>query len=266
VRFGHGVDARELPITLCQRVAATRARIFTGFNTSSSVHYAAALPGATRAVPLLTNTWAYPSGSMRLNLEICTGARPFAPYAEHLGVGHALLEASPRNGPLLQQLRAAEDWRLVGFDGLHALFTRASLSDSPAWGSAPDLDALVAILEREHPTPPFALHRAATALTALDAFGEAERLWRRAVDLEPRYHEAWTSLGTLFATRGMRAAQRGDVAAAQFALREAERCLQRALDLRGSYRPARENARTVSLALQHLARRRSPIRRSEDRD
>jgi hypothetical protein len=282
-QFGAGASTGGLPLAAAGKLRSLPPgpRVFTSFNTSSTVLFfgrpdsgvgeapaagqaqPATQPAAdhvrshTRApvfreVPILTNSWAYPPSVMQENMDLCSGARDFAPFAQRYDIGYAVLDCSSQSAPLIQTLLADTTWAAIDFSGVFILFARASLAPPGARCDLDDPRALMARVEAGSAVPAFALHRLGTSLALLGREAAAEPVWRRCVALDAGYYDAWASLGAIRARRGFQCGARGDYAGAQRDLEQARQDLSRALKLRPRYAAASSTLQTVEQGLARL--------------
>ena len=246
VRFGWGLSPLDLPVEAARWIAGHpgKGRLWTGYTSSSNFHYFTRL----RAVPILTNTWAYPPDVMRKVLSYTDGRRPFREAAREYAVGTVALRVDLTTAPLARDLARESGWALVYLDARHAVFRRTdALTDTVASEALTeetlDLSAHIEKLKSLDPVPGFALHLGGMTLFRLGWYSAGAEVFAAAVADDRTYHQAWNMRGVCLAKQGSKLmAQTGDKAL----LREAAKCFRRALELDGDYEPARTNLKLVT--------------------
>lgn len=252
-RFGWGVSRLSLPIGPCQWLDENLSRpqpIFTDYNSSSNV--ALLCPKAT-GVPLLTNTWAMPVSRMSEVLAICAAARDES-ILKTWGMDAVVLQVWQPTNPLAMRLAESKDWALVYAETWYMVFLRRTPENAPIIAANEitrrgfDAQRFEKLCEAADTEPAFALKVGAGTLQTLGWCEQAEKVWRRCLEMRDDFPEAWMNLGVCLATRGdeMRAAGQGGWRAC---LVEARDDFQRALKLKRGYPAAQQNLQNVQQTL-----------------
>lgn len=252
VRFGLGVARTVVPVGAAEWINAHKpaGRLWTDYNSSSNVMY---FTRPRRAVPVLTNTWAYPPDVMERVLDYSRGRRPFG-SAEKVGDYRIVVLRMDRTSiPLGRRLAEDPSWALVHLGALHAVFLR---SDGPnaelarRGRLAPetlDVDAYVRRLRGLDPVGSYSTYLGAFTLAHLGwstpAIEVIDDVVRRYPD-DPYLHRVWNMRGTCLTDRA-NARIRAGLGGVLDDLQKARDCFLRAMKLRPDYAPARENLRRV---------------------
>jgi hypothetical protein len=256
-RFGIGPTQRDLPLAASRilRNLPQTPRVFTSYNTGSTVLFFGRSGDDLRGVPIYSNQWAYPASVMAENFRLTSAEGDFAAFARRNDVGWAVLDCTREHSKLARQLLQRDGWRAVHFDGLNILLERPDLAPPAGLPDFPALDALIADIRATEPCPAFSLQRAAVALQLLELPDPAARLCREALAADPRAASAWQLLGGILATRASRELQQDMAAGAAWQeMREAQRCFREALRLRPKDAEARDNLRRVDQLLTRAPR------------
>ncbi len=241
-RFGVGLSKLELPLDAANIVYAQRnERLWTDYSGSSNFYYFAYKP----AVPILTNTWAYPPDVMRMVLDVASGVRPFEQTERKFGLQTVALRMDRTTAPLARHLAGRDDWSLAHLDARFVVFHKGS--DAGISERALDANRHIEQLKALDPVPAFALHLGGMTLYRLGWDIPAAKIFAAAVAEHPAYHEAWNMQGVCLARRGEKL--RAMTGSTEL-LKQAEVCFRRALELRGDYATARTNLDRVLRQLQ----------------
>lgn len=260
IRFAASTSRVTLPVDAGRWLAEHKpaGRLWTDYTSSSNFHY---FSKQRYQVPVLTNTWAYPPDAMRLVLNVSLGREEmekiFSRYGvEVVGLRADMMSAVPaRRGlvPLLARLVASDDWALVHVDALHVIFLHrsgpnAALAIKHRIDRATfDAEAHADRVQRMDSVPEYALYAGGTTLMRLNMPAAAEVLYRRCLEWNDRYVEAWNMLGLSLVTQGT---PRGP--AGRPMLTEAMNCFRRALGLDPDNTTARRNLQLVRRQLRDL--------------
>ena len=255
-RFGVGLDRVNMPVGAAEWISQhiPPSRVWTDYGSSSNLHY---FTDPHSAVPIMTNTWAYPPDVMKLVLDVSGGKTPFAPIAKRYGVQVVSLRVSFATAALVHFLQTEADWALVHLDPAYAIFQSRSAFDAALkvqtiTESNFDTNAYISKLRSLDPAPAQALHIGGRTLFHLGWDSAAIRVFAAAVKDDPRFYEAWYMQGLCLARRGSgRFLQTGS----KEDLLKAAKCFRKALRLKSDYEPARINLNVVSDQLRGLRRR-----------
>lgn len=281
-RFGVGADSISTPLAAAEWINANQpaGRLWTDVDSSSNMYF---FTRPHRAVPSLTNTWAYPPSIFMDSLELVAGRRkavspgknPFAavadgfePVVKAYGVETVLIHAASlltgSDAPSLgNSLVRDPRWNVVCLDAQFILFLRAdganaplarrlALEPSPVLPAnappAPWLAEYAARLRRLDPLPAHSLRLAGRTCQYLGFLNEAVELFTQSLQLDPAQPMAWNQLGKAHADRAnlrLRGAPglAGDTLAAAKDFAAARSAFQKAADL-GSAQAA-ENLRRL---------------------
>ncbi len=181
-------------------------RIWTDFNTSSNIHY---FVSPRPAVPIITNTWAYPPEVMREVTDYGDAVPGFQSALDRYAPEILVLRLDC-SGKLIHTLvRDAKwspvciDWTtlvLLRSDGLNARLAR----EAKITEDADDLEGYLRDIERADPAPGHRLFGVGVMMVTLGWESGALQTLHRAIDHDPRHAEALTLLGRTYLKRGRR--------------------------------------------------------------
>jgi hypothetical protein len=230
-RFGTGLSPTALPLSAADwlREHPPDGRVFCDYDTSSNLLYFGG--DAVEAVPVLTNTWAYPPYVMQWVLQCVGGVADFEKVAREHGVTAVVLRTAPVPGPLIRSLAADDGWSLVHLGPRHLVFVRAGATapggPEPITPMNFDPGAFADRVAASDPVPSRSLHRAGFMLRQL-AYGRrsppgggsvrfpdparltreiawtghATAVLRRAIEVEPDFAAAHAELGVCLRLAG----------------------------------------------------------------
>ena len=268
-RFGLGASRTVMPADAADWLTdhPRPGRLFCDYDSSSNLMY---LTRPHPAVPVLTNTWAYPPYVMQWVLQIAGGQRALAPAAERLDIRTVLLRSSEASAPLLAALAKDPNWSVAHLSATFAVFARADDTDGfePITRETFDRPAYVERVRAADPIDAFALHSASLLLYRMGWGNHAIAVAEAAVETDGQYDDALATLGALLAMRGsdqmvlMQAhLAKGQADAAAEAReaglkdwRRAEGLFNRALDVSPGHRQARDQRRLLRRQMDDFAR------------
>jgi len=206
-RFGLGLSRLLVPIDAADWINTHRpeGRLWTGYTSSSNVHY---FVRPHPEMPILTNTWAYPPDVMRTVLDYCSGQRDFADAARRWSIQCVALRVDRTSGPLAGALSADPAWVVVHLDARHVVFLRidgpnAELARTRAISPTTlDVDEYLSRLEAVDPVPAYATCMGGLTLYRLMWDDAAIDVFKRTVELQDDYFQAWDLLGLVHLRRG----------------------------------------------------------------
>lgn len=244
-RFGLGLSRLRLPLEAADWIGrhAGDARIWTDYTSSSNIHF---FTGG-RAVPILTNTWAYPPAVMRKVLAACWDDLAFQRAESEYGFDVVVVRADRSTGAMIGRLAASPRWKLVQLGAMYLVFAKTSSPGRAISRANFDLPGYLAKVRASDPVPAHALHVAGLSLYYLGWLQAAGEAFAAAVAEDPSYYEAWNMEGFCLATAGTAELRRTGRKDKLLAARD---CFRRALELKGDYRPAAENLRRVQRRLR----------------
>jgi len=242
-RFGWGISSLHVPMDVADWVRnnAAQDRVWTDYDTSSNIHYFA---GGV-AVPIITNTWAYPPKVMRTVLDTYSGTEAFntaaAKYAFHV----AVFRANTATAPLVKELADSSRWKVVTLSAAHVVFAD-QLIGTQMTESDLDVSSYIEAARSSDSVPAHALHIAGLTCYHLGWNTAAAECFSAAIGECPFYHEAWNMKGLCLAELGtVLVRQTGN----KGLLRQAQECFRTAIQLQGDYGPARTNLQVVNREL-----------------
>ncbi len=272
-RFGWGVSNITAPLESARWINANRpaGRVFCDYGSSSNLMY---FTDPHRAVPVLTNTWAYPPYVMRWVSECTGGRRDFAQVAGEYDIGVVVLRLADDTAPLIKTLAASPDWVVVHVGVSHVVFLRRGGANAELAQSAGitekdfDIDGFIKSIFVADPLPAHSLHIAASLLDRMGWGGHAINVWRKCLMQEKNYYEAMNGLGRRLALRGtdkmllmQKCYSEGKPDQADQARREgladwaeAERLFKDALKVKPDYEDAIRNLRLLNSQTAAFAR------------
>ena len=257
-RFGLGISRLFVPLGAAEWLGENRpaGRLWTDYTGSSNLHY------FTRPhpdVPVMTNTWAYPPQVMREVLDYCSGQRPFEEVERSLAPEVVVLRMDRGSIPLGRRLANAPDWAVVHIGGMYVVFLRTDGPNAPLaerlriTPGTLDLPAHKARLGEMDPVRAYSTCMGAMTLYRIGWDSPAIDVFRRAVELDADYYQAWDLLGLALARRGTLRLARQDHRGKQD-WNEALACFDRALRIEPDYKDARSHRMLVSEQIASLKR------------
>ncbi len=250
-RFGLGISKVSTPALAAGWLSEHQpeGRMWTDYDSSSNFYYFTRYPARDDGgrsvhpfVPILTNTWAYPTDVMREVQDVSFGKRPFHKAADQYGLEIVALRVTAFTTPLVIELTENPDWTLVYLDAAHTIWLRtkgANFSLAKKFAITREnfnVQEFRRQLAELDPEPAFAFHLAGVTLERLGWFTEAIDILRSATLQSPRYSEAWFELGACYALRSQDTRNTQEPTAATLEsiladLREAQYCFAQCLSL-----------------------------------
>ncbi len=265
-RFGLGASQVALPLAASAWLSEHRPKgnIWTDYNASSNFYY---FTEPHPALPIITNTWAYPPRVMKEVLDTTRGLEPFRKLElqydiQIIAISINSFTAAHRTNdkPLVQQLLERRDWSLVHIDARHGVFLRnnginaelAKACEIKAWQF--DVPAFIAKLKTQDPVPAYSLQCAAATLQRLRWYNQSIEISRAALKEAPRYHQAWFEMGASYALQAQINLQQGLSNQARENFENARTCFQNCLKIKPDYKYAKKNLTAVNIDLQRFER------------
>ncbi|MHC4986263.1 MAG: tetratricopeptide repeat protein, partial [Planctomycetota bacterium] len=213
-RFGIGVSRLVLPVGAAEFVNEhlSDRRLWCDFASSSYLYHFA---GARRALPILSNGWAYPPQLFAETIEFSWGQRQPADLIGQYRAEAVVLDLE-ESTMLFRQLLGTNDWSLVHAEGIHVVLIHhrgelSGLARQLRWDpTAEPIDTFIERVEAIDPVPTSALLATAEVLQTAGWPDRAIALSRRAIARRPGDARTWTCLGTCWWGRGLMRQRDGD--------------------------------------------------------
>lgn len=234
-----------------------KGRLWCDFNSSSNLHF---LTRPHRGVPVMTNTWANPPGTMGRALKLGENKPDFAEAARRYDLQIVVVSTYPGNQPLIRRLARDPAWAVTYLDAAHVIFlaadgANAALAKRSAITSRSlDVAAHKAALAAADPMPAYSTYLGGLTLHYLNWTAPALAVFEEAVRLDARHARAWNMLGLCHAGRGTQRLRRHEFAPGKADLHEAAKCFRTAQRLDAELEGVRENLSLVRDQLTALDR------------
>ena len=258
-RLGVGVTELAVPAGPARWINEhqPKGRLWCDFNSSSNIHF---LTRPHRGVPVMTNTWANPPGTMDRALKLGENRPDFAAAQRRYGLQIVVVSTYPGNQPLIRRLARDPAWAVTYLDAAHVVFLAANGANaqlarqSAVTPRSLDVAAHKAALAAADPMPAYSTYLGGLTLHYLNWTTPAIAVFEEAVRLDGRHGRAWNMLGLCHAGRGTERLKRHEFAPGKADLHEAAKCFRAAQRLDAGLEGVRENLSLVRDQLAALER------------